>query len=287
LLADALRRGRHAQLYFNGLNLAPHDLAGRTRRGLTLPPDLTLLVSKVRALHFAQAVFWFEATFTSDQKEQEIVPLGMDLHYNREVRHLEQLLSESNLSEIPSIFLPEARRASVAEGYRLAREGVLKTLGPMINTRQRRLRDYVEQQIARMVRYYADLRREIEEQMRRAADRDEGGSKFTARLDGLVREERVRVAELRQKSQLRVGLRLLNLLLIQQPKLLVRCLVKSLKKEMGRLELVWDPLTEALEALPCPECSRPTLALAVNRQSQLVCPACAAKPAGPERHPHW
>src|SRR3954465_5523237 len=42
LLADAVARGRYVRLYFIGLNLAPHDLAGFLRRALTLPEESTL-----------------------------------------------------------------------------------------------------------------------------------------------------------------------------------------------------------------------------------------------------
>jgi hypothetical protein len=120
--------------------------------------------------------------------------------------------------------------------------------------------------------------------MRRAEGRAEDLAKFAVRTDALVREERLRVAELRQKSILRVRLRLLTLLVIQQPKLLVSSVVNSPKKEVGNLELVWDPLTESLEAVPCPECQRPTFALTLNRLSRLACPACAGNPSAIGRH---
>src|SRR5439155_20443786 len=121
LLADALERGRFTRLYVIGLNLAPHDLAGRARRALTLPPQSRLSVERVRLLHFAQMVFWFQATFVSDQKEQEVLPVALDLHYGRQVRHLEQLLDKSRLSEAPAVYLPEAPRLSLAAAYPLAR----------------------------------------------------------------------------------------------------------------------------------------------------------------------
>jgi hypothetical protein len=44
-----------------------------------------------------------------------------------------------------------------------------------------------------------------------------------------------------------------------------------------RLEPVWDPLLDALEAVPCPECGRPTFAFDVSRPKGLVCPACKAR----------
>jgi hypothetical protein len=73
LLADAMRCGRRAELYLVGLNLAPQNLAGKIGRSLTLSSGLELRVGRVRPLHFPQAVFWFEATFVSDQKEQELL----------------------------------------------------------------------------------------------------------------------------------------------------------------------------------------------------------------------
>ena len=61
-----------------------------------------LHVEHARALHFAQGLFWFQAQFDSDQKEQQIVPVAMDLHYVRQVRHLDQLLDSARLAEQPA-----------------------------------------------------------------------------------------------------------------------------------------------------------------------------------------
>jgi hypothetical protein len=286
LLGDAVERGRFARLYLIGLNLNPHDLGGRVRRALTLPAGAALRVERVRALNFPQAVFWFQAAFVSDQKEQEILPVALDLHYGRQVRHLEELLEPSRLSEKPSLALPEARRLSLAAAYPAARERVLRTVAALANTRGREQSEYVERQILRMVRYYGDLREELEEQIKRAEGRGEELTKFGGRREALEREEKVRVAELRQKSAMHVSVRLLLLLLVQQPKLLVRAEVTAERKPLGGLEVVWDPLTEAVEALPCPECGRPTFALALTRLGRLVCPECAAAPPAKGRAAH-
>lgn len=282
LLAGAIARGRFSRLYVIGLNLTPHDLAGRARRALTLPPDCRLSLERIRLLHFAQAVFWFQATFVSDQKEQEVLPVGLDLHYGRQVRHLEQLLDRGHLAEAPAAYLPESARLSLAAAYRVARAGVVPTVAALANTRAREATEQVERQVARMVRYYADLRAELEEQVERARTRSESLDRFAGRREALEREERIRVAELRQKSALRLELRLLQVLVVQQPKLLLRAAVKADDRPAAPLELVWDPLTEALEAAPCPECGRPTLAWNLTRQGRLLCPVCAAA-ARPQR----
>src|SRR5207253_5254545 len=117
VLGDALARGRFAEFFMIGLNLMPHDLAGRVRKALTLAPELKLRLERTRALLFPQAVFWFEASFVSDQKEQEIIPVALDLHYARQVRHLEQLLDHPRLADRPPVSLPEVRGAGVASVY--------------------------------------------------------------------------------------------------------------------------------------------------------------------------
>src|SRR3954454_73649 len=137
LLSDAVKRGRHAELFLVGLNLSPQGLADRATRALTLPAKTSLHVGQVRAMHFPQAVFWFEATFVSDQKEQELLPVALDLHHGRQVRHLDRLLDRSHLSEAPYEPMAEARHPGMASAYPIARDRIVRTLSALANTRQR------------------------------------------------------------------------------------------------------------------------------------------------------
>src|SRR5262249_47859310 len=54
LLADAVTRGRAAELYLVGLNLAVQGLTGRIARSLSLGAGLELRLGRSRALHFPQ-----------------------------------------------------------------------------------------------------------------------------------------------------------------------------------------------------------------------------------------
>ena len=283
LFADAMQRGRFARMYIIGLNMTPHDLAGKLQRAFTMPTDTRLHVARVRPLFFPQAVFWLQGTFISDQKEQEIVPIALDLHYGRQVRHLDALLDHARLSETPALPLLEARHRSLASAYPLARTQALRTVTAMANARHRQQSDHTERQIARMNRYYADLLHELQEQMQRATDRGDDLGKFAGRREALEREEKVRVAELRQKSMLHVQVRLLNVLVIHQTKLLIQATVRTDQREVESLELVWDPLTEALEAVTCPQCQRPTFAFALTRLGRLACRDCVSSTPVPDR----
>jgi hypothetical protein len=266
-----------------GLNLVPQGLEDRLRRAVTLPPGFELKIEKSRPLHFPQVVFWFEATFVSDQKEQDILTVAIDVHHGRQVRHLERLLDRSHLAEKPWSPLADVRHPGLAAAYPLARDRVVRTLSALANTYHRELGERLHRQLERIGRYYGDLRAEVEEQAQKAGKRAEDPTRFAARLETLAREEELRSAELRRKSQLKVHLRLLNLLVIHQAKLHLRAAVTSAGSVAGRLDCVWDPLIEGIEAAVCPECHRPTFELGVTRQGQLVCPACAAASSTPAR----
>ena len=160
LLNDAVARGRAAELYLVGLNSTPQGLPALVGRALQLEgEELELRLGRARALHFPQAVYWFEATFVSDQKEQEVLPVAVDLHQARQVRHLDRLLDHSRLTEAPWSPLPDARHAGLARGYRFARDRVVRTVSALANARGRELAERVDRQVARMARYYADLPR--------------------------------------------------------------------------------------------------------------------------------
>jgi hypothetical protein len=285
LLTDAVSRGRHLEVYRVGLNASPQGVEDRLRRAVALPPEYALKVQRARPMLFPQAVFWYEATFVSDQKEQDLLAVAIDVHHGRQVRHLEELLDDALLAERPWTPMPEAPHPGLRSAYPIARDRVVRTLSAMANTYHRELHERLDRQLERIGRYYADLRTEVEEQAQKARSRGEDTARFAARIEGLEREEQLRAGELRRKGQLKVHLRLLNLLVIHQPKLLLNTEVVSSKagSAIGRLEWVYDPLVEAVEAAVCPDCRRPTFEFAVTRQGRLVCPACAAATSAPAR----
>jgi predicted amidophosphoribosyltransferase len=280
MLADALRRGRTARFYLAGLNLAaPRDLEARVRRTIHVPAGLTLELERVRPRHFPQAVFWFQAEFASDQKEQDFVSVAMDLHYGREVRQMEPLLDPSRLVVQPPSELPDARHAGLRSAYLKAREQALRSVAALANLRNRELTARCQRQTARMRQYYADLRHELQEQARRSTQVEEHDARLAQRRAAIDREEAVRIAELRRQTALRVHLRLLQVLVVRQAKLLARVRITKSKGPPIPLDCVFDPLLETIEAPSCPRCARPSYSLEVDRLLGLVCPACVKQPS--------
>ena len=288
LVASALERGRFVELHFLGLNLQPYQLAAKVSRAIKLAEGLTLDIQRLRAVDFPQLVFWFEVAFISDQREQEVLPLAVDLYHGRQVRHLDLLLDETRLSEAPSVVLPEAPGVGRSAAYKIARAQVLRSVASLANVRARDLNRQLDIQVARMTRYFDDLQQELEAQAKRGRD-EVSAEKFESRRGALAHERESRIAELRRKSTLRAQLRLLITLVVHQPKLQILAAVVDTKARSGQpnaegmsLRLIWDPLAEALEAIPCQVCRRPTFELA-SRAALLMCPACFASAPSPRR----
>jgi hypothetical protein len=287
LLGDAAKRWSAVQLYRIGLNLHVQDLHERVNRTVLLPPGAELRIERVRAMNFPQAVFWFKAIFSGDQKQEEILPIGIDLHYQREVRQLEPLLADGRLSTSPEEILAEARHAGLVSGYRTARGHVVRTVTSLANGRRREWTGRLEKQIARTSYYYAQLREEADEYARRSQFRtrkpetgsseDDPAARAAARREAIDREQSLRIAELRQRSSVRVEIKLGSVMLVEQPKLQIAAAATVKERCVGRLDLVWDPLSNGLEAVPCSRCGQPTFTLRIEH-ADLVCVNCPAVP---------
>lgn len=274
LLQSAIARGSRTELYRVGLAASPRQAATCILRTLTLPAATRLEIVRARTTSVAQAVFWFEATFVSDQKEQELVPVGIDLLFGRQVRHLDLLLDRSSLAEAPGEVHPELRRISLPTAYTRGRDRVFRTFAAMANSRQRELGERLDRQSARMNRYYADLCHEIDDSLARARSRGDDPAKLLARQEACRRESELRISELRRKSALQMHVRLVGLAVIRQPKLIYQAQLLTNRLPPAPLELVWDPLTESLEAPECGVCRKPTFTLAGNRGGAASCEEC-------------
>ena len=288
-LSDAQSRWNTSRLYRTRLNLHPHDLDSRLRRALTLSSELSAEVESSRPLNFPQAVFWFKASFVGDQKEDEILPLGIELRHLRPLRHLEDLLRRDLLSEAPEFLLPEAHNSGLLAAYQAACRHVAPTAAALANARRRDWTARVEKQIARMTDYYAQLRHEAQEQ---ASRNDDAAARAAARIESIDREQALRISELRQKSAVRTQIKLLSLLLIEQPKLLIQADLVAKSGAQGHFQIVWDPLSESMEPVDCPRCRQPTFTLDLERSAghraeatRIICGNCAAnhRSAAPKR----
>lgn len=277
LVQQAQRGGRLASAFLDDVHLAPHGFEARLKRDVILPPGVTLEIQAARPLYVTHTLFWFETTFSSDEQEQALYPLGVERFYGRPVRYLEPLLASERLSEMRRWAFPDAPARPLAEAYLLAREHVVRTVTAEVNQRHLQLSAHQIQQRERMTNYFSDLRAELTERLRKAAqhhDAAEETASLQQRLDALAREETLRLEELQRAARLRAQIELLNLLHVKIPRLFASAQLVREKHAPRAFTLTWDPLTEKTDPFPCPHCQNPTLELRLTRRGELGCPQC-------------
>jgi hypothetical protein len=275
--------GKHvARVYLSGLNLSPHGLASMVQRGLSVPPGVAVTVLSHRPLHHSFALWRFQATFVSDEKVQQTYVVGTDLHYGRPARHLEALLRGMPADDAPQMAYPDATSVPLAQGFMLARNEVASTVIVAAHERLNELQRLLQRETGRITSYFHDLRAELDaraERVERAERATDQGD--LARLAGqraaLDREEQAQINELRRKMALSAQLRLIGLMQAVLPRLHVRARLSANKRPDGEIEVTYDPAQHKLDAVPCPSCGRPTLALALTRAGQVTCADCAAQ----------
>jgi len=279
LLAQAQARSPATLAYLDDLHLHPHGLAQRIQRELTPPEGLAWEIGQIRPRYVSHCVFWLAATFTAgDEQAQEHYTAAIDRLYGRLVRHLDPLLDSSRLAEARRWPYPDAPGIPLAQAYQIARASVVRGVAAEANSRQHDWEARQAQQIERVERYFADMRAELHERIRRAAAREEDTEDLRRRAAAIEREATLRIEELRRKAGARASVRLTHMLEVRIPRLFVEARLVAARKTHAApppLTATWDPLVEKTDALDCPNCRRPTYALTLRAGSALGCPACA------------
>jgi len=280
LLDRAQARGRVGLAYLDDVPLAAEAMIPQVHRELHLPNLVTLQVASVRPLYVTHTLFWFEATYSGDVREQALYSVTIDRYYGRLVRHLEPLLDERRLSEARLWAYPDAPSLSVVRAYVAARDRIVRTVAVEAESRSRDIRGTIARQVERTVRYFADLRAEFRERLEKAGGAGGGqGASLRLRLEAVDREEALRLEDLRRKGALRAELRLRNILHLKAPRLFLTAqLVATGRVPVWAipLTLTWDPVVGKLDAVPCPHCQQPTYEFRLTPRGELSCPACAA-----------
>lgn len=278
LLERAQTHNRVARTYVRGLNVNPHNVEALAQRGLMLAAGTTLRVVSHRPLHHLSALFWFQALFASDEKVQQTYEIGIDLYYKRPARHLAKLIREQLGSDLfgdaPALAYPEAPAVTLTEAYAQARDEAMSGVTVGAHERLNELRRVLTLETTRITRYFEDSRSELDDRAARTSA-PEDQIRFSAQRAALDREQAGQLADLRRKMSLGVQIRLINLLLIWQPKIHIEARLSMGKLTSDVITLTYDPLQRRLDAPVCPSCSRPTLALRVSGQGRLKCGDCA------------
>jgi hypothetical protein len=268
---DLMAQPASARVYINHVRLEKRGLLELARRAFTLPNarlQATAQSTEQNARHH-HLRFNFKITYVTDEKQEEMASVVMDVqagHVVRDIEVLDRLESYESASAYESLPLAkprwrdagmglsaEAFQALLTRAEAALREDIAGKLSILVS----RLRRFTELDLARVQSYYDDMASDLERRRARltAEDSDREQS-IEDKVAALEAERTVKLEDVHARYQVRVELELINILLIEQPKILTPIIISNRNATITRFA-VWDPLVHRLEPLVCDVCSRP------------------------------
>jgi len=245
LVADGRAQGRLCLVHLGGLTWNPSRVAAAVAGCLRLE-DTRFEIARFTQLEHRYGIFSFRASFESDVIESELVSVCVNLNNGRLARRVASAVARAMRLESLAGDLPPSPRKPVQHAYGVAREEAESKLAA---ARQGRLREVAARRLterSRAERYYDDLRRELEEDLRAERGEKRLGS-LRSRLATLSAEREHALGDIDARHELRVSLDLGSLLVVTQAKVVLDCQLTHKKGWTGRLALTWDPLLEERE----------------------------------------
>ncbi|HZS10552.1 MAG TPA: hypothetical protein VFD58_37330 [Blastocatellia bacterium] len=245
-------RGLRLKAVVNAPVPAPSNPERMLEHGLVLQNAVHRL-ARVTPAWTRYLILIFRYTAISDEKREGVIRLGINLASGSAIDPFADTLLAAVIHEDsaagatlpPDVQLPpdwtEARLKTFVARALPAR--VRAHLGQFLNGMQRRL----DRDLVRVHEYYSGLR---DEALRKLKRQKADSARERLRIESAEREYQVKVADLRQKYDLRVTVELGQTLELVCPVERLEVIVRRRKGER-RIALDWNPLARQLEPPPC------------------------------------
>lgn len=251
-------------------------------------PQRRSTMARVRSTYVR---FNFKAAILSDEKQERLVSVLMDVHSGSRVADSELIESSAtavspdttlaSLPDAPIRWQPKdgpKLKAPLAETtltalLERAQTAVLQEMQTELAGLQKRVARFRQLDEARLTDYYDTLAKDLQTRLQTAsADRRAG---LQDKLTAVQTERRHKLADLAERYQVRIHLTLLNLLVIQQPKLIQSVQIANRSTQVSAYA-VWDPLLHQVEPLHCQVCGQPGQRLYLGHNGHLAHEDCLA-----------
>jgi hypothetical protein len=238
-----------------GVNVSLPALSSPERlveRGLVLPNAVWRLAG-VSPAWTRYAILIFRYTAISDDKREGLLKVGVNLANGSAIDPYVDDLLTAVLSPDTPTGSPVPRDAQLPADWPAARWKTMLAralparvrlhLDTFLHGMQRRL----DRDLAQVHEYYSGLRQEAWQRLQK---HNADSAREQLRMDAAEREYQAKVADLRQKYDLRVRIELSQTLMVSSPVQRVELTIKRRKGERS-LALDWHPLTRRLDPPPC------------------------------------
>ena len=228
-------------------------------------------------------VFLFRARYLSDAREEELYEVAVSLADGRLLRRLGEAVDRHGLASEPTEAWPMMSELPAQAAYASARAELERRLIAPLGARRRELEARLVRERDRAAAYYAELARELDEELQGVPGAAPERARLEAKLAAIGLERKGRLAELRAKYRLEAEVSLLSALRLYLPRIVFPGTLAG-KAGAAAVALTWDPVEQAAEPARCQRCVALTYELGLDRSGAVACPSClAAAPAPPRR----
>jgi hypothetical protein len=268
IVEDMQGRGLALRRYINQVRLARPGLFQLIKDEVAFPNAwLHPLKSAVEAPQMYYYVrFNFKVALITDEKQEELGSILMDLHTGQpawglekqEILPLELDYRLRSLRDAPPAWRPELPLRSFERLAWLQEEAgraMARKLAPSIEALQRPTARRLELDRARLEAFYDDTGADLERRLARTEDEARRRS-YEEKLAFARAERERKLADVEAKYRLRIHLELINTVLISQPKITLRARVENRYASVEPM-FIWDPLLHRVEPPLCQVCGRP------------------------------
>jgi len=244
---EAQSHGKRGRIFFEETHLSPFNLNKEIEKDLHLPKNFSLSLGQPRIFYFSMILFLFQVTYSSDEKEQALIPIGIDGYSKRPLRSLDASIESEPFQNTPSFPYPHAPTIPLSEAYSLAEkicQDKVKTSKTLLS---QNLTTLFSKESTRIKNYFSQVKKELKEK------KGEDPQKIAHQLEATELEKQRRLRDLEKKLELKVEVELSQFLEAYQLKFSIPAVIQS-PSETLKLSIIWNPKLKQTEAFPCPQC---------------------------------
>lgn len=293
MVQEANGRTASTRLYINDLRLDKNNIDETAVNSWVILNARAQLqkqatVARVRSAYIR---FNFKAAILTDDKQERLVSVLLDAHTGCRVPDADAIESratavspDATLASLPVAALrwqpkggPPLKtplaESSLSALLEQAQTAVLHEMQTDLAALQKRVSRFRQLDEARLNDYYDSLEKDLQTRLKTAsADRRPG---LQDKLTAVQTERAHKIADLDERYQVRINLTLINLLIIQQAKLIQAVQIANRSTQIS-VHAVWDPLLRQLEPLHCQVCGQPGQRLYLCHNGHLAHESCLA-----------
>jgi hypothetical protein len=272
LLRDTTAAGRVARAFLGTVSTASWSMADQLRRAYRFL-ESAWTPQGGRPWWLPAGVFLFRVRYLSDEREEDLLEVSVNLTDGRLLRRLQDALDRHGLVADPVESWPMMAERPAADAYVVARHEVEQRLSAPLGARRRELEARLARESGRARAYYAELIRELDTRRTELPlDSPELAALGGKRL-AIERERDGRLADLAAKYRLSAEISLLSALRLYLPRVVFAGTLAGKRRE-APLALTWDPLERTGDPARCSRCDALTYEVGLHSDGGIACPRC-------------